>query len=120
MLTSGPQLLVDDFARNGFKTIMPDYLNGDPIIDFDDPNFVLLDWSARHGPDTWKGLVDTVVASLRESGVTRIATAGYCFGAQPAIYLALKNDSVATVLSHPTRVACPDDLLVGLSSNLVL
>lgn len=91
---------------------MPDYLNGDPIIDFDDPSFVLLDWSAKHGPETWRGVVDTVVDALKQSGVTRIATTAYCFGAQPAIYLALKNDSVVTVLAHPTRVACPDDLEV--------
>lgn len=25
------QLLADDFARTGFRTIIPDYLNGDPI-----------------------------------------------------------------------------------------
>ncbi|KAJ3552982.1 hypothetical protein NM688_g3861 [Phlebia brevispora] len=111
LINNQASLLVDDFARNGFKTIMPDYLNGDPIIDFDDPNFVLADWSARHGPDTWRGVVDKVVAALKESGVTSIGCTGYCFGAQPAIYLALKNDSTVTVLSHPTRVACPDDLL---------
>jgi len=25
------QLLADDFARNGFATYIPDYLNGDPV-----------------------------------------------------------------------------------------
>ncbi|KAF7798573.1 hypothetical protein EIP86_009795 [Pleurotus ostreatoroseus] len=106
-----PQLLADDFARNGFKTVIPDWFNGDPITDFNNAEFLLEEWNARHGPETWKGLVDEVAASLRALGVTRIATAGYCVGAQPAIYLALKNESVATILSHPTRVACPDDLL---------
>lgn len=31
MLTRDPQLVADDYARNGFKVVAPDYLNGDAI-----------------------------------------------------------------------------------------
>ncbi|KAI0369103.1 hypothetical protein BV20DRAFT_1053402 [Pilatotrama ljubarskyi] len=47
----------------------------------------------RDGPDSWKPVLDAVVASLRAEGVTWIGTTGYCSGAPPAWYLALKGDS---------------------------
>ncbi|KAF7797495.1 hypothetical protein EIP86_008694 [Pleurotus ostreatoroseus] len=104
------RLLVDDFARNGFKTVMPDILNGDPVINFGDPSFDRQKWSSAHGPDSWKPVVDKVVEALKAEGVTRFGTTGYCFGAPPAFYLAFKNESHVTVLSHPSRLAIPDDL----------
>ena len=107
-----PQLLADDFARNGFKTIVLDLFNGDPITALNDPSFDRVQWQARHGPDSWKSIVDNVVEALKAQGVTRIGTSGYCFGAPPAFYLALKNESHVTVLSHPSRLTYPDDLEV--------
>jgi len=104
------KLLVDDFARNGYKTVAPDILIGDPIINFNDPTFDRAAWMGRHGPDSWKGPVDKVVDALKASGVTRFGTTGYCFGAPPAFYLALKHESHVTVVSHPSRLEIPGDL----------
>ena len=112
----GLQLLADDFARNGFWTVMPDILNGDPRQTLNDPNFDAAEWIAKHGPDSWKPVVDKVVEALKAQGVTRIGTTGYCFGAPPAFYLALKHESHVTVLSHPSRLVYPDDLEVCLWS----
>ena len=106
------QLLVDDIARNGFKTIMPDILNNDPMPEERGPDFDRNAWIAKHGPESWQGSLDAVVAALKAQGVTRIGTTGYCFGAPPAFYLAFKNESHVTVLSHPSRLAVPDDLEV--------
>jgi dienelactone hydrolase len=91
---------------------MPDILNGDPIIDFNDPSFDRAAWMAKHGPDSWVGPVDKVVAALKQEGVSRFGTTGFCFGAPPAFYLAFKNESHVTVLNHPSRLAVPDDLKV--------
>ena len=107
------QLLADDFARNGFKTVMPDILNNDPIIDFNDPTFDREKWFAAHGPESWTGVVDAVVAALKAEGVTRIGTTGYCFGGPPAFFLAFKNESHATVVAHPSGLAVPEDFEVG-------
>jgi len=104
------KLLVDDFARNGYKTIAPDILNGEPLVDFNSPTFDRAGWVSRHGPDSWKSVVDKVVDALKASGVTRIGTTGYCFGAPPAFYLALKNESHVTVVAHPSRLEVPGDL----------
>ncbi|KAI0369105.1 alpha/beta-hydrolase [Pilatotrama ljubarskyi] len=106
------KLLVDDFARNGFRTIMPDLFQGDAIPSdaLNRPDFDRAGWMARHGPDSWKPVLDAVVASLRAEGVTWIGTTGYCFGAPPAWYLALKGESKVTVVAHPSRLQIPEDL----------
>ncbi|KAI0796214.1 dienelactone hydrolase endo-1,3,1,4-beta-D-glucanase [Abortiporus biennis] len=110
------KLLADGFAKNGFKTVMPDILNGDPIPDMTSPedfaawrekNFSV--WMPKHGPDSWIPVVDKVVEALKAEGVTRFGTTGYCFGAPPAFYLAFKNESHVTVLSHPSRLEVPAD-----------
>jgi len=49
-----------------------------------------------------------VVDVLKASGVTRIGTTGYCFGAPPTLFLALKNESHVTVMTHPSRLAVPE------------
>ncbi|KAI0703746.1 alpha/beta-hydrolase [Cytidiella melzeri] len=105
------RLLADSFARDGFKTIIPDILNGDPLTmaNITDPDFDRPAWMAKHSPESWISAVDNVVAALKAEGVTRFGTTGYCFGAPPAFYLAFKNESHATVLNHPSRLAVPAD-----------
>lgn len=109
------QLLADSFAQNGIKTVVPDILNGDSrsVENLGDPNFDRAKWMAAHGPDSWQPVLDAVVPALKERGVTRFGTTGYCFGAPPAFYLAFKNESHVTVLAHPSRLACPADLEVS-------
>ncbi|KAI0685890.1 dienelactone hydrolase endo-1,3,1,4-beta-D-glucanase [Cytidiella melzeri] len=105
------RLLADSFALHGFKTIIPDILNGDARDAVTPPNFDRAQWMARHMPDSWMPVLDKVVEALKGvEGVTRVGTNGYCFGAPPALYLALKNESHVTVLTHPSRVAVPGDL----------
>ncbi|EPT00991.1 hypothetical protein FOMPIDRAFT_1023529 [Fomitopsis schrenkii] len=102
---SNNKLLADDFARNGYLTIVPDYLRGDPIPEnaLDAPGkFDIGTWFARHGDDVWREDLDKVVAALKTQGVTRFGTTGYCYGAPPAFYLAYNNISAVTVISHPS------------------
>ncbi|RDX50826.1 dienelactone hydrolase endo-1,3,1,4-beta-D-glucanase [Polyporus arcularius HHB13444] len=106
------KLLADDFARNGYRTVMPDILVGDALPEdvFTRTDFDREAWIARHGPDSWVPVVDAVVAALQAEGVTWIGTTGYCFGAPPAWHLALKGASKVTVVSHPSRLRVPEDL----------
>jgi len=101
------KLLVDDFARNGFYTVMPDLFFGDPIPEnaMGDPSFDRAGWMARHGFETVTPIVDSVVAALKEKGITRIGTNGYCFGAPPAFDLAYANVAHVTVVTHPSRIS---------------
>lgn len=108
------QLLADGFAANGFKTVIPDIMNGDPMTDAAraDPTWDKQKWFAAHGPESWTGVVDAVVGALTAQGVARIGTVGFCFGAPPAFYLAFKNAAHVTVVTHPSRLAVPGDFEV--------
>ncbi len=92
---------------------MPDLFNGDPRVLDPPPTFDREAWMAKHrDPESWISALDSVVASLKESGVTRIGTTGYCFGAPPAFHLAMNGESDVTVLAHPSRLVCPEDFEV--------
>ncbi|KAK7039354.1 dienelactone hydrolase endo-1,3,1,4-beta-D-glucanase [Favolaschia claudopus] len=104
------RLLPDDFARNGFKTIVPDLFSGDPILVEPPPNFDRDKWSASHGPEQTRPIIDKVVAGLKEGGVVGIAGTGYCFGARYVFDLAFDGILKVSVVSHPSRLVIPDDL----------
>ncbi|KAJ7276885.1 alpha/beta-hydrolase [Mycena rebaudengoi] len=74
-------LLADDFARNGFKTVVIDLFNGAPRS-----------------------------VEVPEEGVTRFAATGFCFGARYAFDLAFDNVIHVCAVSHPSRLIVPDDL----------
>ncbi|KAI6101210.1 dienelactone hydrolase [Pisolithus sp. B1] len=106
------QLLVDDFARNGFKTIAIDYLNGDPVPDnaFTGGKYDFPAWLAKHGNEQTRPNVDKVVTALREQGVKDFGSTGYCFGARYGFDLAFENITKVTVVSHPSLLEVPEDL----------
>lgn len=106
------RLLADDFASNGFKVVMPDIFNGEPVPDeeFNKGTFDFPPWFKRHSDESWQPVVDSVVAALKTQGVTRFGTTGYCFGALPGFYLARKNESQVTVVTHPSLLKIPEDL----------
>lgn len=93
---------------------MPDLFNGDPVpenareIGFDLPS-----WSAKHGSEVVKEIIDSVIGALKENGVSRFATTAYCFGAPAAFYLAYARISHVTVVAHPSRLNIPADLEVS-------
>ncbi|KAK0203070.1 hypothetical protein DFS33DRAFT_1344773 [Desarmillaria ectypa] len=77
------QLLADDFAKNGFRTVVPDYFNGDAIpTDALEPGsiFDLAKWLTNHSSTHTRPALDRVIAALKESGVTEFGATGYCFG----------------------------------------
>ncbi|KAJ7074716.1 chlorocatechol-degradation protein [Mycena amicta] len=104
------RLLADDFARNGFKTIVPDLFEGDPIPVQPPPDFNREEWSAKHGPAQVRPIVDTVLTALKEQGVTDFAGTGFCFGARYIFDLSFENLLKVSIVSHPSRLVIPDDL----------
>ncbi|KAK7021929.1 hypothetical protein VNI00_017158 [Paramarasmius palmivorus] len=110
------QLLVSDFAANGFKTVAIDYFRGDPIPagilkpNYSGPPFDRAAWLVNHGPDRVRPLIDNVVRALKEDGVTRFGATGYCFGGRYTFDLAFENVIQVSVVSHPSRLRSPDDL----------
>ncbi|PBK99072.1 dienelactone hydrolase endo-1,3,1,4-beta-D-glucanase [Armillaria gallica] len=112
IILSNAQLLADDFSRNGFKTIIPDYLNGDAVpADAMGPgkSFDLSTWFVTHTPAHTRPPLDKVIAALKESGVTDFGATGYCFGARYVFDLAFDGVLKAAVISHPSLLKFPDD-----------
>jgi dienelactone hydrolase len=76
--------VADAFAKNGFKTYLPDYLNGDPISEDvlmgKVPGFTIGDWFANHGTDKTRPPLDKVINALKAQGITSFGATGYCLG----------------------------------------
>ncbi|KAL5492295.1 hypothetical protein ACEPAI_3742 [Sanghuangporus weigelae] len=103
------RLLADDFAKNGFQTYLPDYLNGDPIVELN-ASFDFPSWLAKHGAEQTRPPLDKVIAALKEKGVTSFGATGYCFGARYVFDLAFDGVIKAAVVSHPSLLQVPEDL----------
>ncbi|KAJ7185861.1 dienelactone hydrolase [Mycena filopes] len=105
-------LLADDFARNGFKTIMPDLFNGDPYpkdaLEPGAPPFDREKWWARH--TDIRAILDSVIPVLKSEGITGISATGYCLGARFVFDLAFENLIQVSAIAHPGRLTVPDDL----------
>ncbi|KAJ7701535.1 dienelactone hydrolase endo-1,3,1,4-beta-D-glucanase [Mycena rosella] len=107
------QLLADNFARNGFKTIVPDYLHGDgfPTDIMKTPGLLdLPKWLSTHGTADTPPLLDSVIAALKADGVTSFGATGYCFGGRYVFDLAFDGIISAASVAHPSLLQVPSDL----------
>ncbi|EJD07441.1 alpha/beta-hydrolase [Fomitiporia mediterranea MF3/22] len=103
------RLLADDFAKNGYQTYIPDYLNSDPITSLDG-SVDFQAWFANHGPEQTRPSLDKVIAGLKERGIKEFGATGYCFGARYVFDLAFDNGIKVGVVSHPSLLKVPEDL----------
>jgi len=106
------RLLVDDFARNGFKVVAPDYLIDDAIPHdiMDWGKFDIGAWFVNHGQDKTRPPLDSVIAALKGQGVTRFGATGYCFGGRYTFDLAFEGIIQCSVVAHPSLLKIPEDL----------
>jgi len=115
------KLLTDDYARNGFKTITPDILNGDPVSpDAFNPgnNFDIGQWFGKgHDQAHTRPTIDKVIAALKADGITVFAAVGYCFGGRYVFDLAFDNVITAAAVAHPSLLQVPADLEKYVSSS---
>jgi len=95
------QLLVDDFARNGFKVYAPDLFEDDPVppdalstvcpplshcpplalmITQIQGNFDLSTWIGKHGAKHTGERARKVIEGLKGQGITVYGGTGYCYG----------------------------------------
>jgi len=111
------KLIVDAFARNGYKTIIPDLFNGDaiPIEAMEKGEFDINAWFPNHMQAQTRPAIDKVIAGLKEQGVKEFLAIGYCFGARYAFDLAFENIVKVVVVNHPSLLQNPADLEKYLS-----
>ena len=78
--------MADQFAANGYYTIIPDLFNGDPIPLNRPEGFDLMSWLTKgsdgKNPHTFEAvdpIVQKSIEYLKEQGFKKIGSVGYCF-----------------------------------------
>ncbi|KIK64394.1 hypothetical protein GYMLUDRAFT_39946 [Collybiopsis luxurians FD-317 M1] len=110
------QLLVDDFANNGIKTVAPDLFDGDALpgdlfsSEEKRKSIDLPAWIGKHGAHVTRPIINKVIDGLKAQGVTKFAAIGYCFGGRYVFDLAFDNVTSASIGNHPSLLKSPDDL----------
>ncbi|KAF9013564.1 alpha/beta-hydrolase [Hymenopellis radicata] len=110
----GISLLVDSFAKNGFRVrfyCLMDYLNGDPVpVDYSKKEgFDISVWKGRHGREATRPPLDKVIAALKEEGVKDFGATGYCLGGRYVFDLAFDGVIKVGTTAHPSLLTFPDD-----------
>lgn len=79
------QLMADDFAAQGYLTVVPDLFHGDSLSPepFFNGKVDLAEWLTHHDTTTVDPVADIVVGHLKDTlKVKKLASVGYCFGAK--------------------------------------
>jgi dienelactone hydrolase len=105
------QLLADQFAANGYLTLIPDIFNGDPVKLNRPDGFDLFQWIAKgtngdnphDAPAIDPIIIESIKALKEEYGATKIGAVGYCFGAKYLIRHYKDGIDVGYV-AHPSFV----------------
>lgn len=104
------KLIADQFAANGYATLLIDTFNKDPLKLESPPGFDFMSWlnkgSACDNPHTAEfvdPIVEKGIAYLKEKGYTKIGGVGYCFGAKyVARFLATGKGLNVGYVAHPS------------------
>lgn len=83
------KLMADQFAANGYYTVIVDTFNGDPIALNHPGEFDFMKWLTQgsdgknpHTKENVDPIVELSLNYLKEKGFTKIGALGYCFGAK--------------------------------------
>ncbi|EKD17453.1 uncharacterized protein L3040_005056 [Drepanopeziza brunnea f. sp. 'multigermtubi'] len=106
------QLMADQFAANGYYTVIPDLFNGDPLSLNRPADFDFTGWLTKgtggNNPHTWEAvdpIVRNSIAFLKEKGFKRIGAVGYCFGAKYVIRFMPTGKGIDVgFVAHPSFV----------------
>lgn len=78
--------MADQFAANGYYTIIPDLFNGDPLSLNRPEGFDFMAWLTKgtggNNPHTFEAvdpIVEKSIKYLQEKGFKKIGAVGYCF-----------------------------------------
>ena len=109
------QLLADDYARNGFKVIVPDIFTSPLPADALSPeaNFDVATWFGSNGPNVTEPRARKVLDALKSSGITKIGVLGYCYGARIGFDFAFEGLIDVVVVAHPSLLSVPEDIEVS-------
>ncbi|KAI0003548.1 dienelactone hydrolase [Xylariaceae sp. FL0662B] len=117
------KLLADQYAANGYLTLIIDVFNGDALSLNRPGDFDLMKWRSQgstgdnpHTTEAVDPIVEEAIKYLKEEkGVEKLGAVGYCFGAK---YVArhYKSGIQAGFMAHPSFV--DEDELEGFKAPL--
>jgi dienelactone hydrolase len=104
------QLIADQFAANGYLTLMPDLFQGDPIPENRPENFDMDSWRKNHTFEHVDPIVEAVIKELKGPlAAEKIGGVGYCFGAKYVTrFLTKKGGLDAGYVAHPSWVTAAE------------
>ncbi|KAK4236559.1 dienelactone hydrolase [Achaetomium macrosporum] len=120
------KLIADQFAANGYLTLLLDTFNGDPLPLGPKPaGFNIMEWIAKgsdgNNPHTKEAVdpivVDGIKALKEEYGVKKLGAVGYCFGAKYVVRHYKDGIDVGYV-AHPSFVE--EDELSAITGPLAI
>ncbi|KAF2844354.1 esterase/lipase [Plenodomus tracheiphilus IPT5] len=108
------QLLVDQYADDGYVCLMPDIFDGDGVpLNYDHATFSFEKWTlgefgakkTPHTPPVIDPIVDACIESLRTKyRCKKIALVGYCFGAKYVVRFLADPRVSAGFIAHPANI----------------
>ncbi|KAH6618415.1 dienelactone hydrolase [Chaetomium sp. MPI-SDFR-AT-0129] len=105
------QLIADQFAANGYLTLLLDVFEGDPVKLNRPAGFDIMEWLTKgtdgKTPHTKEAvdpiILDGIKALKEEYGIQKIGAVGYCFGAKYVVRH-YKNGISVGYVAHPSFV----------------
>ncbi|KAF2001394.1 alpha/beta-hydrolase [Amniculicola lignicola CBS 123094] len=101
------QLIADQFAANGYFTVIPDMFNGNPYPQNPAPGVDIWSWMKSDMPNTDKldPLLDEVLKEMRGSyECKKVGSVGYCFGGKYVVRTLKPGKIDAGYTAHPSFV----------------
>ncbi|KAF3761922.1 alpha/beta-hydrolase [Cryphonectria parasitica EP155] len=116
------QLMADQFAANGYYTIIVDIFNGDALSLERPKDFDLKKWLTQgsdgknpHTKEAVDPIVELSLKYLKEQGFTKVGAVGYCFGAKYVVRH-YKDGIKVGYVAHPSFV--DEDELAAITGPL--
>ncbi|KAK7184562.1 hypothetical protein DPSP01_009034 [Paraphaeosphaeria sporulosa] len=113
------QLVADQFAANGYFTVVPDLFNGNVVPVNPPADFDLMKWVQTEMPHPPKvdPIVEATIRHLRgELGVKRLGGVGYCFGGKYVCRWLKEGKLDVGYTAHPSFVSTEE--LEGIKGPL--
>ncbi|ORY64828.1 dienelactone hydrolase family protein [Pseudomassariella vexata] len=111
------QLVADNFASNGFFTVMPDLFRGDAVTLNRSDSFDLMNWLKNHPPEQIIPIIKVVMKEMREvARCQHIFGVGYCIGAKYLLRALQPGVLDAGFIAHPTHLAHEE--ILGINGPL--
>ncbi|KAJ5971684.1 Dienelactone hydrolase [Penicillium vulpinum] len=101
------QILADEYANNGYLTIIPDLFQGDKISvsDMQSGKADLASWLPHHLPEKVDPVVESTIKYARETlGVKKIGAVGYCFGGKYVCRFLKPGQVDVGYTAHPSLI----------------